>query len=146
MFGRKMNDTLGKIHFWGSMIMMNGIFFPMLIQGMAGVQRRLYDPTVQAHTESTQYLNPVMTFCAFALLLFQIPFIYNIFHSMFKGEKVTEENPWHATTLDWACPTPPPHGNFAKTPIVYRGPYEYSVPGHPEDYFPQHVPDSGKTQ
>ena len=52
-------------------------------------------------------------------------------------EKVESDNPWQSTTLEWAAPTPPPHGNFTTPPEVYRGPYEYSVPGDPEDYSPQ---------
>jgi cytochrome c oxidase subunit 1 len=140
MFGRKMNEKLGTIHFWGTAVAMNGVFFPMFIQGMAGVQRRLYDPTVQAHNLATQPLNILMTASAFILLLFQIPFIWNFFHSMFKGEK-TQENPWAATTLEWACPSPPlPHRNFEKEPVVHRGPYEYSVPGRQDDFWPQNIP------
>ena len=53
------------------------------------------------------------------------------------GEK-TEENPWHATTIEWAAPSPPPHGNFLVAPEAYRGPYEYSVPGAAKDYTPQY--------
>ena len=140
MFGRKMNEKWGHVHFWGTVIAMNGVFFPMFIQGMAGVQRRLYDPTVQAHNLAVQPLNILMTASAFILLLFQIPFIWNFFHSIFKGEK-TEENPWQATTLEWACPSPPlPHRNFDKEPVVRRGPYEYSVPGRGEDFWPQDKP------
>ncbi len=138
MFGRKMNDMLGKIHFWGTVICMNGIFFPMFIQGLAGMQRRLYDPTVQAHNLTTQGLSPLQLASAVALLVFQIPFIVNLFVSIFKGEKPAE-NPWQATTLEWACPSPPPHGNFTSLPKVYRGPYEYSVPGAASDFIPQHV-------
>ncbi len=141
MFGRKMNEKLGYIHFWGTIVMMNGIFFPMFIQGLAGAQRRLYDPTVQAHNLVVQPTNVFMTACAALLLLFQIPFIWNFFHSIFKGEK-TEENPWQATTLEWACPSPPlPHKNFEKIPTVYRGPYEYSVPDRKTDFWPQDQKD-----
>jgi cytochrome c oxidase subunit 1 len=136
MFGRHLNPLLGKIHFWGSVICMNGIFFPMFIQGLAGMQRRLYDPTVQLHNQSTQYLSPFQLVSAVALLLFQFPFLYNIFHSMFKGEKAAE-NPWDVTTLEWACPSPPPHGNFPTAPVAHRAPYEYSVPGRAKDFFPQ---------
>ena len=143
MFGRRMSIGLGQVHFWGTAICMNGVFFPMLIQGLAGVQRRLYDPTAQTHNLSTQYLNPVMTYFVYGLLLFQLPFIYNVIHSIFFGERVTDENPWRATTLEWATPTQPPHGNFAKTPTVWRGPYEYSVPGMDRDYLPQHEPEKG---
>ncbi len=137
MFGRKMNMKWGFIHFWGTIITMNGIFFPMFIQGMAGVQRRLFDPTVQAHNIVVQPTNIFMTFSAITLLLFQVPFILNFFISIFKGDK-TEENLWQSTTLEWACPSPPlPHMNFAQNPTVYRGPYEYSVPGREKDYWPQ---------
>ncbi|MBI2070157.1 MAG: cbb3-type cytochrome c oxidase subunit I [Elusimicrobia bacterium] len=137
-FGRRMDDFWGKVHFWGSVICMNGVFFPMFIQGLSGVQRRLYDPTAQLHNLPTQPLNIVSSVFAWLLFVAQIPFIWNFFYSMFKGKK-TEENPWKATTLEWACPSPPPHGNFEKTPHVYRGPYEYSVPGHKNDWTPQHV-------
>ncbi|NNN06642.1 MAG: cytochrome C oxidase subunit I [Elusimicrobia bacterium] len=138
-FGRKMNDRLGVIHFWGSVVSMVGIFTPMLVMGLAGASRRLYDPTAQAHNLIVQPLNVVSTYFAAALGVFQLPFIWNFFHSMFRGEK-TPENPWQATTLEWACPSPPPHGNFAKTPRVYRGPYEYSTPGRATDFWPQTDP------
>ncbi|TPW21892.1 MAG: cytochrome c oxidase subunit I [Elusimicrobia bacterium] len=135
-FGRKMDDTLGKIHFWGSMVGMNGVFLPMFIIGMQGQSRRLYDPTAQLHNLIGQPMHVVSTVSAFILLLAQIPFIYNFFNSMFNGEK-TDSNPWKATTLDWLCPSPPPHGNFAEVPRVHRGPYEYSHPDHKDDWLPQ---------
>jgi cytochrome c oxidase subunit 1 len=138
-YGRKMNDTLGLIHFWGSVVSMVGIFFPMLIMGLAGASRRLYDPTAQAHNLGVQPLNIVSTISAYALALFQLPFIYNFFHSMWFGEK-PGENPWQATTLEWACPSPPPHGNFTQTPHVYRGPYEYTPHGRKADFWPQNEP------
>lgn len=136
-FGRRMNEFWGKVHFWGTIAAMNGVFLPMLIQGLAGVQRRLYDPTLQLHNLPTQPLNIVSSVSAWLLFVAQIPFITNFFYSIFKGAR-TEENPWKATTLEWACPSPPPHGNFEEPPRVYRGPYEYSVPGHKNDWVPQH--------
>ena len=72
--------------------------------------------------------------------LAQIPFIINFFWSIRNGKKVTSDNPWDATTLEWQTPTPPPHGNFTKEPVVYRGPYEYSVPGAAKDFIPQSQP------
>jgi len=138
-FGRRMNDKLGLIHFWGSVICMCGIFLPMFPMGLAGASRRLYDPTAQMHNMGVQGLNVVSTYFAYGLALFQLPYIWNFFHSMFRGEK-SVENPWQATTLERACPSPPPHGNFEKTPRVYRGPYEYSVPGRKTDYWPQSDP------
>jgi len=135
--GRKMSEILGKIHFWGSFICMNGIFMPMLYQGMAGVSRRLADGgAAYMHAEPVLWLNKVMSFSAWGLGLVQLVFIVNFLVSIKKGKKVSD-NPWEATTLDWQTPTPPPHGNFLKVPVVHRGPYEYSVPGAAKDFMPQ---------
>jgi cytochrome c oxidase subunit 1 len=73
------------------------------------------------------------------LLLFQLPFVYNFFHSMVRGT-VADRNPWQATTLEWATPSPPPHGNFEEEPVVHRGPYVYSPPGDGPDWIPQCAP------
>jgi cytochrome c oxidase subunit 1 len=137
--GKSMNETLGKIHFWGSFACMNVIFFPMLIQGLAGVSRRLYDGGVQyAHAQGVLHLNEIMSYGAWAMAAFQIIFIINLFMSIRKGKEV-KANHWEATTLDWSATTSPPlgHGNFEVIPEVHRGPYEYSVPGHAKDYTPQ---------
>ena len=137
--GRKMNELLGKIHFWGSFVCMNGIFMPMLIQGLAGVQRRLFDGGASyTHAQPVLWLNRLMTQAAFALAVFQIFFIVNLIRSLRKGERVNA-NPWQATTLEWAAPSPPlAHGNFEQPLTVVRGPYEYSVPGQAQDFTPQH--------
>jgi cytochrome c oxidase subunit 1 len=140
--GRKMNDTLGRIHFWLSFIFLNGVFMPMFIQGLAGVSRRLYDGGAQyAHAQGVLHWNEFMSISAWMLGLAQIPFIINFFWSMRKGKKV-KENHWEATTLEWAATSSPPiaHGNFAVVPEVHRGPYEYSVPGQSKDYTPQNQP------
>ena len=143
--GRKMNETLGRIHFWGSFLFMNGIFMPMFIQGMAGVSRRLYDGgTSYLHAQHVLYLNKVMSHSAWALGVVQLVFVVNFFWSLFAGRK-SEDNPWDSTTLEWQTPTPPPHGNFLKVPVVYRGAYEYSVPGHARDFVPQNEPEGGAT-
>jgi cytochrome c oxidase subunit 1 len=136
--GRTMNVALGRIHFWLSFVFMNGVFMPMMFEGMAGVSRRLFDPTVYEHGAAVHGLTLMSSWSAWGLALSQVPFIINFFMSMRKKEKA-EENPWQATTLEWATPTPPPHGNFAEPPVVYRGPYEYSVPGAPRDFSPQNV-------
>jgi cytochrome c oxidase subunit 1 len=77
-----------------------------------------------------------MSISAFVLGGAQILFVVNYFWSMFKGAKATD-NPWHANSLEWQTPTPPPHGNFARIPTVHRGPYEYASPEVAEDYLPQ---------
>ena len=138
--GRKLSSFLGKLHFWPSLLFMNGIFFPMFIVGLAGVSRRLYDGgATYAHAQHVLWLNEVMSISAWGLGLAQIPFIINFFLSLKRGA-LADDNPWHATTLEWAAPSPPPHGNFASQPVVYRGPYEYSVPGMERDYLPQFEP------
>jgi len=137
MTGRKMNEILGKIHFWPSVILMNMIFMPMLFQGLAGVSRRLYDGGAQyTHAQGVLFWNQVISMSVWTLAIFQLPFIINFFWSLYKGEKVGD-NPWEATTLEWQAPSPPGHGNFKEIPVVYRGPYEYSVPGASKDFTPQ---------
>ena len=68
-------------------------------------------------------------------------FIFNVFWSLTKG-KISERNPWRATTLEWQTPEMPPgHGNFGESlPLVYRWAYDYSVPGAKDDFIPQNVP------
>jgi cytochrome c oxidase subunit 1 len=142
--GRRMNEALGRIHFWGSLVFMNGVFFPMLIQGLAGVSRRMYDGGITyAHGQEVHWLNHLASTSAWCLFLFQIPFLINLFVSFRKGAQASD-NPWDATTLEWATPTPPPHGNFERVPSVHRGPYEYSVPGHAADFTPQHLPEASR--
>ncbi len=135
--GRKMNDLLGKIHFWGSFIFINGVFMPMFIQGLAGMNRRMYEGgRAYQHVQDVLQWNSFMSWSAWGLGLFQIFFIINFFMSIWRGEKTTN-NPWEATTLEWETPSPPPHGNFVTPPEANRGPYEYSVPGAPSDFTPQ---------
>ncbi len=138
--GRKMSELLGQLHFWPSFIAMNFIFMPMFIMGLAGVSRRLYDGGAgYAHAQDVLQLNITSSWAAWALGLAQIPFIINFFWSIKNGKKVENDNPWDCTTIEWDTPSPPGHGNFLKEPVVYRGPYEYSVPGAKSDYSPQFV-------
>jgi cytochrome c oxidase subunit 1 len=149
MTGRFMNEFWGKAHFALSFIFMNLIFMPMFVQGLEGMSRRMYDGGA-TYAESggvvglSKYivgLNVPISHAAFALGLVQIPFIINFFYSIKRGRLTHSDNPWGATTLDWQTPTPPPHGNFDKPMEVFRGPYEYSVPGHARDFTPQNEPE-----
>jgi cytochrome c oxidase subunit 1 len=136
MFGKMMNEPLGKIHFWLTMIFFNLTFFPMHILGMAGHMRRIYDPTQYDWLKPYQPMNHFITLAAFGLFVSQLLFIWNFAWSLFKGKKA-EQNPWHDNGLEWTLPNPAPHGNWEKVPTVYRGPYEYSLPGAPGDWYPQ---------
>lgn len=139
IFGKMMNETLGKIHFWGTVIPFNLIFIPLFFLGAAGQHRRIYN-----YENFPELAKPIMqemrefaTISLVVMLLFQIPFLYNFFASIFAGKKAGR-NPWKANTLEWQCDSPPPHGNFPEgLPNCYRGPYEYSVPGRDSDFWPQ---------
>jgi cytochrome c oxidase subunit 1 len=139
MFGRMMNETLGKIHFWPTFIAFNCTFFPMHILGVGGHMRRIYNPMQYEFLHSLQPINVFITVSAIALGLAQIPFVINFCWSLFAGQKA-ERNPWNANTLEWVAPSPPPHGNFDAIPVVHHGPYEYSSPELVEDYLPQNRP------
>jgi cytochrome c oxidase subunit I len=109
---------------------MNVIFLPMFVQGLAGVNRRLWDGGAQyVHAQQTLYLNVPMSIAAFGLAFFQLFFVANLVISARAGAKA-KINPWDATTLEW--------GTGAVPVRVYRDPYDYSVPGSPTDFLPQY--------
>ena len=139
MFGRMMGEAWGKVHALLTFVFFNGVMFPMFVLGIHGMPRRIYDYQQYAHLADVGALNRMMSVSAFLLGLTQLLFIANFFWSLFKGRKAGD-NPWQANTLEWATSSPPPHGNFATPPTVYHGPYEYSVPGAPKDFLPQHEP------
>jgi cytochrome c oxidase subunit I len=139
MFGRMMNEFWGKVHFVLMFMFFNLTFFPMHNLGLNGMMRRIADPTLYDHLRSQQPLQVFITLSAFGLGLSMIPFFINFFYCMFKGPKAPR-NPWNSATLEWTLPSPPGHGNFEVTPTVYHGPYEYSVPGMPQDFLPQNQP------
>jgi cytochrome c oxidase subunit 1 len=140
MFGRMMNDALGKWHFWFTFVAYYGTFFPMHYIGIAGHMRRIYDPYQYDFLKPLQPINQLITISAFILGASQILFFINFFWSAFKGRKATE-NPWNANGLEWTTASPPPHGNWpGEIPEVHRWPYDYSVPGAPADYVMQTDP------
>ncbi|MGO8837100.1 MAG: cbb3-type cytochrome c oxidase subunit I [Limisphaerales bacterium] len=155
MTGRMMNEFWGRVHFWGSLVFMNVVFMPMFAQGMAGMLRRMADgganysaavnskagaEVIGGLSNNIMELHTWILWGACVLGLAQIPFIINFFWSIRHGKKVDSDNPWEATTLEWQTASPPPHTNFPVAPRVYRGPYEYSVPGHDRDFTPQNEP------
>jgi cytochrome c oxidase subunit 1 len=140
MFGRLMNDGLGKVHFWFTFVAYYCTFFPMHYLGLAGQMRRLYDPYQYPFLKDLQPINQFITMSAFVLGSSQILFFINFFWSAFKGEKAGD-NPWQANGLEWTTPSPPPHGNWpGAIPEVYRWPYDYSVPEASRDHVPQTDP------
>jgi cytochrome c oxidase subunit 1 len=139
MFGRMMNETLGKLHFWFTFVGAYCIFFPMHFIGIEGGIRRYADATGVNYLAALQPVHMFISIAAFVTAFAQIFFFINFFWSLKKGEKATN-NPWNATTLEWSTSSPPPHDNFGgHFPSVYRGPYEFSVPGAASDFMPQNV-------
>jgi cytochrome c oxidase subunit I len=140
MFGRMMNESLSRIHFWVTLVGTYAIFMPMHYLGLAGHPRRYSQLTELAYLKDLIPLQTFMTYAAFVTIGIQIVFVFNLFWSMFKGPKASD-NPWESTTLEWTTATPPPHDNFGGiTPVVNHGPYEYSVPGAPRDFTMQTDP------
>ena len=127
MFGRKLDSRLGKIHFWGTFISINFVFFNMMVLGYAGHHRRIYNPSEYSFLEPLTGLNEWISIFSFLLGAFQVVFLINMVWSMFKKER-SPQNPWKASTLEWTMAYPIPHGNFEATPLVYHGPHEYSRP------------------
>ena len=140
MFGRLMNEKLGKLHFWFTFVAYYGTFFPMHYLGIAGHLRRVYDPYQYEFLKPLQGMNQFITISALILGSSQIIFFINFFWSAFKGKQASE-NPWNANGLEWTTASPPPHGNWpGEIPEVHRWPYEYSPPDEEKDYVMQTDP------
>ncbi len=143
MFGRMMNESWGKVHFFLTFVAGNCVFYPMHILGVGGHMRRISDPTAYEFLKPMQGLNQFISISAFVLGAAQVIFLVNFFFSLFWGPKAGR-NPWNSNTLEWTAPSPPPHGNFPTPPLVYRGPYEYASPESDQDYFPQTQSPNGQ--
>ena len=141
MFGRMMNEGLGKFHFWITFLGVYAIFVPFHAMGMLGMPRRYSRFDEYEFLKNSKGLVLFVTVAAIITVAVQFVFYFNLVWSLFKGKKASD-NPWEATTLEWTTATPPPHDNFAgHVPVVYRGPYEFSVPGAPNDFVMQTEPE-----
>jgi cytochrome c oxidase subunit I len=140
MFGRMMNERMGKLHFWLTFPGAYAIFMPMHFLGMAGHPRRYSQMTDLQYLQALVPMQKFITYAAAVTIAAQLIFIANLFWSMRRGKKATD-NPWEATTLEWTVSSPPPANNFGEqTPVVNHGAYEFSVPGAPRDYVMQNEP------
>lgn len=140
LYGRFMNETLGKLHFWITLIGAYVVFWPMHFLGLAGVPRRYYSFDTFESFRHFDLTNKIITVAAIVVFFAQILFILNFFYSIWKGRKLTEKNPWNANTLEWTTPIDTGHGNWeGKIPAVHRWAYDYSKPGK-DEFIPQIVP------
>ncbi len=126
MFGRMMDERLGKLHFYLTFIAAYSTFLPMHFAGFAGTPRRYSDFTTFDFLAQVMPLQRWISFSAFFLASVQLIFLWNLFRSMTRGNEAPR-NPWEATTMEWSDHEGP----------VVRGPYEYSQPGDPRDYWMQ---------
>jgi cytochrome c oxidase subunit 1 len=139
MYGRYLNNTLGYIHFWVTITGAYLIFWPMHYEGLAGMPRRYYDFSVWESFKHFGTLNQFISFVSIIVFAVQLLFVFNFFYSIWKGRKVTTQNPWDSTTLEWTTPIKPGHGNWTgEIPEVYRWAYDYSKDGR--SYIPQTEP------
>jgi cytochrome c oxidase subunit 1 len=137
MFGRMMDERMGQLHFWITFVGVYAIFVPMHVMGLVGMPRRFAQFTEYEFLKTLPPLVKFVTISAIITVLAQFIFYFNLVWSLIKGKKAGE-NPWEATTLEWNTTSPPPHDNFAGiAPTVYRGPYEFAVPGAPKDFMMQ---------
>jgi cytochrome c oxidase subunit 1 len=136
MYGKMLNESLGRKHFYWSFIFFNLTFYPMHLLGVGGHMRRIYNPYIYEFLQQYQPLNQFITIAAIILGFSQFILIFNILWSLKYG-KPAPRNPWQANTLEWAAPAHPGHGNFDSDIRVYRGPYEFSHPDRDTDFYPQ---------
>ena len=139
MYGKYLNNTLGYIHFWVTIAGAYMIFWPMHYQGLAGMPRRYYDFSAWESFNKFGDLNRFISTVAMVVFAVQILFLFNFFYSIFKGRKLTTQNPWQSNTLEWTTPIHPGHGNWVgEIPEVHRWAYDYAKDG--KEFIPQSTP------
>jgi cytochrome c oxidase subunit 1 len=137
LFGRRMHEGLGRLHFLLTFIFFNATFWPLFRAGAGGMVRRIADPSFYPQYKAFAGINVFTTVAAICLISSQAVFLWNFALSVLKGPKA-EANPYEANTLEWSAASPPPHGNWGEAlPVVTAGPYEYSKPGEARDWRPQ---------
>jgi len=126
MMGIKLNQTLGKIHFWTMFIFFNSTFLPLFAVGMDGQPRRVFE-----YARNLETLNDWVSISSFCLGVSILIFVINFVYSTVIARVREEGNPWQSRGLEWQVSSPPPEGNFEHVPVVLSGPYEYGVKGAP---------------
>ncbi len=150
MFARRLNEPLGKVHFWLTFAGVYCVFMPMHWLGLmvhsrvaGGDSSTASLGAVSATVLTPSYAGSLRTFVTVATILTvaaQAVFLFNFVWSLWRGKKIDDRNPWLATTLEWTVSSLPPSDNFgALEPVVYRGAYEFSANGAPEDFAAQNV-------
>jgi len=140
MLGRRLDERLGKIHFWLTFAGVYCVFMPMHWLGLIS-HSRISPGTPLAAIAAGSFLRYFTTVATLVTIAAQVLFLINFVGTLLRRKKAAQENPWRAATLEWSLPSPPALENFAAgEPTVYRGAYEFSAPHFEEDFVPQHLP------
>jgi cytochrome c oxidase subunit 1 len=140
MFGRYLNESLGKLHFWLTFAGVYFVFMPMHWLGLIAHSNVGAGTQLARAAAAGSSIRTFITIAALVTVGAQFIFLVNFLWSLFHGRLVNEANPWRATTLEWSIASPPPPNDFGRTdPVVYRGAYEFCVPDVAEDFVPQHL-------
>jgi len=139
MFGRRLNESLGKTHFWLTFAGVYCVFMPMHWLGLIAHSRVSAAGALASIASAGQHLRNFITGAMLITVFGQGLFLINFLWSLFRGEKVLENNPWRATTLEWSVASPPADDFGSHDLVVYRGAYEFSLPGVADDFVPQHI-------
>src|SRR5439155_7735041 len=113
MTGLKLNERLGKIHFWSMFIAFNSTFLPLFIVGLEGMPRR-----VSTYATNLQPLNIWVSVSAFVLGASMLLFLFNVVYSLIFKRERSEPNPWQSKSLEWQLPTPIPVHDFDEIPTI----------------------------
>ncbi len=144
MFGRRLDERLGKIHFWLTFTGVYCVFMPMHWLGLVAHMRVSPGTTLAAVATAGSSIRSFVTVAMLLTVAAQAVFLFNLVWSLVGGEQATQENPWRATTLEWSLPSPIALDNFVGyEPVVYRGAYEFNSQSLAEDFAPQHLPSVG---
>jgi cytochrome c oxidase subunit I len=123
MMGIKLNERLGKLHFWTMFIFFNSTFLPLFAVGELGQPRRVFE-----YARNLETLNDWVSISAFLLGVSMLIFLFNLVMSTLFWRVREVGNPWRSRGLEWQVSSPPPPNNFAHVPVVLSGPYEYGDP------------------
>ncbi|MGD0064874.1 MAG: cbb3-type cytochrome c oxidase subunit I [Streptosporangiaceae bacterium] len=123
MMGIRLNERLGKLHFWTMFIFFNSTFMPLFAVGELGQPRRVFE-----YARNLETLNDWVSISAFLLGVSMLIFLFNFVMSTLFWRVREVGNPWRARGLEWQVSSPPPPNNFAHIPVVLSGPYEYGDP------------------
>jgi cytochrome c oxidase subunit 1 len=140
LFGHRLNETLGKAHFWMTFAGVYCVFMPMHWMGLLAQSQMLPASQRAVLAAGGGSFRTVITLATLWTVGAQLLFVINFVSTLLRRKNVPEDNPWHASTLEWSIASPAPDINFGGAqPTVYRGAYEFPAGSSADDFAPQHL-------